>query len=102
VVGAAVDDDDLGRQGCGDRPARTVRQGQDHDVVPGEGLRRGLLEHPVGQRHEVGMVLAEAGAGTGRRGDGADRELGVAEREAEDLTTGVAAGSRHRDRRHDA
>jgi hypothetical protein len=70
--------------------------------VIGKNLGRRLLEHPVAERHEVRVVLAEPGAGVGGGGDGPDREPGMREGQAEDLTAGVAAGSRHRDRRHDA
>jgi hypothetical protein len=98
VVGAAVDDDGVRRELGGDRAGRAVREGEEDDVVPGEGLRRRRCEDAVGERHEVRLVLAEGGAGVAGGGHGADLHLGVAEEEAEQLTTGVAAGARDRDR----
>jgi len=79
-----------------------VGQCEDDDVVPGEDLGRGRLEDAVGQGHQVRVVLAERGTRAGGSGQGADPELGVAQCEAEDFTTGVATGARNRDRPHDA
>ena len=70
-----------------------MRQGEEDDVVAGEGLGGGLLEHPVGERHEVGLQHTEALAGVGPAGEGADLDVGVGEQQAQDLAPGVPAGS---------
>ena len=89
-VGAAVDDHDVVRRSCGgERAGLAVRQGEEDDVVPGERLELGRLEHPVGQRHQVGLEGAERLARVGGAGQGADLDLGV----------GRAAGAAPRRRR---
>ena len=35
-----------------------VRQGQEHDVVPGEVLHGGVFEDPVGQAMQMGLQFA--------------------------------------------
>ena len=92
-VGAAVDDHGVVAELLGDRTGLAVRQGEEDDVVAGEGLGAGLLEHPVGQRHQVRLQHAEALARVGPAGEGADLDVGVAEQQAEDLAPGVPTGS---------
>jgi hypothetical protein len=68
--------------------------------VAGKSLGRRRLEHPLGERHEVRMVLAESRPGARRGRESPDAQIGMTEHEAEDLTTRVAAGARDRDRPH--
>ena len=53
VVGAGIDHDGTGWQLRGDLRGRSVRQGQEDDIVPGEILHRGVLEDAVGQAVEM-------------------------------------------------
>ena len=54
-----------------------VRQGQEHHVVAGEHGEFGRLDHALGQRCQVGMVLAERAAGAGGGGHRPDGEAPV-------------------------
>ena len=54
-----------------------VRQAEEDHVVPGERLDGGLLQDPVGQRHQVRLQRAERLAGVGAGGDRADLDVGV-------------------------
>ena len=96
-VGAAVDDHDVVAELAGDLAGLAVRQRQEDDVVAGERLEVGRLEDPVGQRHQVRLEAAERLAGVRGAGQGADLDVGVAEQEAQQLATGVPAGSGDRD-----
>ena len=58
-VGAAVDDHGLLRQLRGELAGLAVREAEEDDVMAGEGLEAGLLEHPVGERHQVRLQGAE-------------------------------------------
>ena len=42
-----------------------MRQGEEDDVVSGQGLDRGRLHEPVGQRDQVRLGVTEAAADTG-------------------------------------
>ena len=74
-----------------------MRQGQHHDVVTRERVGGGRLDDPVGQRHELRMVLAQAAAGRAGRGQRADLDLGMTEEQPQQLATGVAARARDTD-----
>ena len=63
VVGAAVDDEDVGAELGGQCVRLAVRQGEEDGVVPGEDLRGGRLDEPVGQRQQVRLVHAQPVAG---------------------------------------
>ena len=67
---------ELGQLG-GDLSAGPVRQGEEDDVVPGEDVRGGGLQDPVGQGVQVRLQCAEALTGLGVGGDGPDLDLGV-------------------------
>ena len=96
-VGAAVDDHGVLPQLGGDGAGLAVGQAEEDDVVTAEGLGAGLLEHPVGQRHEVGLEDAEALTGVGAAREGADLDVGVGQEQPEDLAPGIAAGARDGD-----
>ena len=66
---------------------------EEDDVVPGERLDRGLLEHPVGERHQVRLERAERLTGVGAGGDRPDLDVRVGEQQAEHLAAGVPAGA---------
>ena len=68
-----------------------MRQGQEHHVVPGQRLRSGISDDPVGKGDEVGMVAAERRTRGSRRGEGADPDLRVSEQQSEELTSDVPA-----------
>ncbi len=96
-VGAAVHDQRVvtepGREGTG----LAVRQREEDHVVAGEGLDRGLGQHPVGQRREVRLERAECLAGVRAGGQGADLHLGMPQQQTQQLTAGVPAGSGNSD-----
>ena len=91
VVGTAVDDDGLVRQGCRERGRVAVWEGEDDGVVADEDLGRRLLEDDVGDGAQVRVDLAEATAGVSPGGDGAELEVGVRGDETDRLTPGVPA-----------
>ena len=96
VVGTEVDHLAVPRQGCRERSGLTVRQRQEDDVGLGESGRTGPFEDPVGQLRQVRVQVRDA---LPRRAAGAQRaelEVGVLEQQAQQLTAGVAAGSRYR------
>lgn len=53
MVRTAVDEESVVAHGCGECAGRPVRQGEDHDVMPGKGLRRRVLQHHVAVAREV-------------------------------------------------
>ena len=59
-VGAAVDDQRVGAELIGQRRGMAVRQREEHDVVAGEDVDFGGLEHPGRQRQQMRMVLGRA------------------------------------------
>ena len=88
---------------CGDEPrGLPVRQREHDHVVPGEHVDGGRLEHAVRQRPQVRVVLAQRRAGTGPRGQRADRQLRVAQGQPQHLTPGVPAGTRDSHTHHAA
>jgi hypothetical protein len=102
VVGPAVDDDHVVAELGSQLTRLAVGQGEEDDVVAGEGVGVGLVEHPVGQRHQVGLERAEGLARVGVPREGTDLYLWMAQQQPEDLAPGVPAGARHCDplRRH--
>lgn len=97
MVGAEVEHERVGGELRRDGARGTVREAEDHDVVPGENGRLRRQEHPVGERAQVGVVDAERIAGVAVRRHGADLHLGMGQKEAQRLTTRIAAGTRHGD-----
>ena len=77
----------------GELTGLAVRQGEEHDVVPGERVEVGLLEHPIGQRQEVRLERAELLAGVGGSRQRADLDVRVGEQMAQELASGVPAGA---------
>ncbi len=65
--------------------------------MAGQHLDRGLLQHPVGQRHQVWLEHTERLARVGGAGEGPDLDLGVREQQPQHLTAGVPAGAGDRD-----
>ena len=103
VVGAAVDDHDVVAEGGGEGAALPVRQRQEDHVVPGQRLSGRRLEHAVGERQQVRLQGPEPLTRIRVAGEGTDLHLGMAEKQPEQLSPGVAAGPGHRDPcRHDA
>ena len=96
MVGAAVDDQDVGAQLSGQLVRLTVRQGEEDGVVPGEGLRGRRLDQPVGQRQQMRLMQTQPLTGAAVRRQGADGDLGVAQEQAQHLTAGIATGTGHR------
>jgi hypothetical protein len=92
-VGAAVDHHGVLGQLLRDRARLPVRQGEEDDVVTGQHLDRGLLQHPVRERQEVRLQGPEPLTGVRARGDRADLHVGMSEQQPEHLSTGVPAGS---------
>ena len=96
-VGAAVDHDRVVGQRLRDRGGLAVRQAEEHHVVPGEHLDGGLLQDPVGQRHQVRLEGAERLPRVGPGRDGPDLHVGMAEQQAQHLAAGVPARPGDRD-----
>ena len=71
---------------------------EEHDVVAGEHLEGGRLEHPVGQRHEVRLEGAERLPRVRAGRDRADLHVGMGQQQAEHLAAGVPTRPRDRDR----
>ncbi|CAM5245191.1 hypothetical protein SALBM311S_10145 [Streptomyces alboniger] len=76
-VGAHVDDEHLRAELLGDGGGLPVRQREEDDIVPGENVGRGLLEHTVGERQQVRLERPELLARVGVAGQGTDLDLGV-------------------------
>lgn len=94
-VGARVDDQHLVAELLGDGGGPAVRQGEEHDVVPGEHLGGGRLQDPPGEREEVRLERAERLPGVGVAGQRADPGAGVREQQPQQLPARVPARSRH-------
>ena len=73
-----------------------MRKSQEDDIVADERLRGGLGHHPVGQRRQLGLLLAQLLPGTGSCGDRADLDLRMAEQQTEQFSTRVPSGPSHR------
>lgn len=59
--------------------------------MPGELLGRGRREDTVGEREQVGLEGAELLARVGVARQGADLDVGVGEKEAQELSARVSA-----------
>ena len=96
-VRTAVDDqrDILELRGDGTRCA--VGQGQEDHVVAGEHLGGRLLHHPIGELHQLRLVVTEEGPGALAGRDRADLHLRVGQQQAEELTSRVTGRPRDRD-----
>lgn len=95
-VRAHVHDEHIVTEPLGDGGGLSVGQGEKDHVVPGEHIGGGRLQNTVGQRPEVRLKGAEALAGVGVPGEGADLDAGVPQEQPEQFPTGVSTGSRHR------
>ena len=100
MVGAAVDHDDVVAERRGQLRGVPVRQREEDDVVARERLRVGLAQHPVGERHQVWLVVTQERARAAARRQRADLHFRMSEQESQQLTPGIAAGSGHRDPHH--
>src|SRR5699024_508787 len=96
VVGGEVDDEgvrarllELG----GDRPGLTVRQRQDDDIVAGDHLGGGLLDHKFGESGKMGLMSAECLAHGRMSAHRCDVQMGVSAQQPEDLSPGVSGGT---------
>lgn len=94
-VGAHVDDQHVGAELLGDGGGLAVRQGEEDDVVPGEHLGGGLLQHPPGQRQQVRLERAERLARVGIAGQGADLDPGMREQQPQHLTPRIPTRPGH-------
>ena len=83
----------VGPELLGDLAGLTVRQGEEDDVVTGQGLGVVALEDPVGERHQVRLQRAQRFPRVGAAGQGADPDVGVAEEQAQHLAAGVPTGT---------
>ncbi|CAK7282294.1 hypothetical protein SGPA1_20260 [Streptomyces misionensis JCM 4497] len=90
-VGAHVDHEHVRAELFGDGGGLPVRQREEHHVVPGERLGRGLLEHPVRQGPQVRLESAEPLPRVGVPGQRPDLDLGVREQQPQNLATRVPA-----------
>ena len=97
MVGAEVYHQHVRAELRGELRGVAVRQGEEDDVVPAEGLGGRVGQRPAGQRHQVRLVGAQLRAGAARRGERADLDLGMGEQQAQQFAARVPARSRHRD-----
>ncbi len=74
-----------------------MRQGEEDQVGVGEGVGRGVGQHPVGEARQLRVHRAEGLPGAAVRGHRAELELRVPVDQAQQLTTGVPAGTGDRD-----
>lgn len=70
-----------------------VREGEHDDVAVVEGLHRCRRQREVAVGCQVWMHVAELASGTGLRGDGTERDLGMGAEQPHELTPHVAAGT---------
>ena len=71
---------------------RAVRERQEHDVVTGKVFHRGVFEDAAGQPVQVRLEFAESGARIAVRSDGTDGHVRMAREQAQNFSSGVAAG----------
>src|SRR5699024_10988822 len=76
----------------GDRPGLAVRQGEDDDIVAGEHLGGGLLDHEVRESGKMGLMSAELLTRGGMSAHRGDVQVGVSAQQPEDLSSGVCGG----------
>ena len=99
-VRAAVDDHRLGRglgQRRGDRPRLAVWQRQEDDVVTGERLHGRRLEHPLAQRYQVRLEQPSGWPALLAAVRAPISTPGWPRQQAQQLATGVPAGTGDRD-----
>ena len=70
-------------------------QGQQDDIVPGQGGRLRGDEGAIGQGRQVRLVFGEHRTGAVAGAQRADPHLRVGEQQSQELTTGVATGTGH-------
>nr|KEP24043.1 hypothetical protein DA06_24490 [Georgenia sp. SUBG003] len=96
VVRSAVEDEGV-RAGLLERRSdlarRTVRQGEDDDVVAGERLGGRGLQDPLRERTQVRVVGVKALPGAGVRRQRTDLGVGMVQEQAQHLAAGVAGGA---------
>ncbi len=95
-VGAHVDHEHLAAELLGDGGGLAVRQREEDDVVPGERLGGGRLQHPVRERQQMRLERSQSLSGVGVPGQGADLDLGVGQEQTQQLTARIPARSGHR------
>src|SRR5699024_1254932 len=96
VVGGEIDDESLRTRLLefgGDRPGLAVRQGEDDDIVAGEHLGGGLLDHKFGESGKMGLMSAECLAHGGMSAHRCDVQMRVSTQQPEDLSPGVSGGT---------
>ena len=96
VVGGEVDDERLGTRFFelgGDRAGLSVWEGEDDDIVAGEHLGGGLLDHEIGISGKMGLMSAERLAHGGMSAHRGDVEMRVSAQQPEDLSPGVSGGT---------
>lgn len=89
VVGGEVDDERLGTRLFelgGNRSGLTVRESQDDDIVAGEHLGGGLLDHEIGISGKMGLMSAERLTHGGMSAHRGDVEMRVSAQQPEDLS----------------
>jgi hypothetical protein len=70
-----------------------VREREEDHIVAAEGFDGRLVEHPVGEGHEVRLECTERLARVGGAREGTDLHVGMAEEQAQQLAPGVPTGS---------
>jgi hypothetical protein len=98
VVGAAVDDQGVGRELRGDRGGLPVRQRQDDDVVAGQVVGAARGDDHVGEGQEVGLQLTQASAGARVGVHPGEAEVRVAGQQPAHLPARVPGGAGDPDR----
>ncbi|GAA1527458.1 hypothetical protein GCM10009690_32930 [Brevibacterium permense] len=96
MVGCEVDDEGVGARLFelgGDLSRLTVRERKDDDIVAGEHLGGGLLDHEVRESGKMGLMSAELLTRGGMSAHRGDVQVGVSAQQPEDLSPGVSGGT---------
>ena len=96
VVGGEVDDEGVGArlfEFGGDLSGLAVREREDDDIVAGEHLGGGLLDHEVRESGKMGLMSAELLDRGGMSAHRGDVQVGVSAQQPEDLSPGVSGGT---------
>ena len=98
MIRAGIDDEGRIGERVGVLPGLTVRQSEEHDVVPGEDVGRRVPELEVRERAQVRLVQRERLTRVGMRGHRRDLDVGVCGEQAQDLAARIAGSAGNGDR----
>ncbi|GAA1844603.1 hypothetical protein GCM10009813_03630 [Brevibacterium marinum] len=96
MVSGQVDDEGARARGFefgGNLSGLAVWEGEDDDIVAGEHLGGGLLDHEIGISGKMGLMSAELLTRGGMSAHRCDVQVGVSAQQPEDLSPGVSGGT---------